>query len=125
MIDLHTALSSHLAYLLISVVEFPQIVLSLFLLYFTLENQRATLSICLPPSCSIELLPDLQHSLSSSPLFCRPILSGAGVEQLGSNASQEDQAAMENEEMCPVIGLLSSFYFFFPFISGSIEFQLQ
>ena len=91
---------------------------------FTLENQNAALLICLPTRCGIgtqlKLSPDLQPSFPPSPFLWRPVLSGVGVEPLGSDTFQEVEAAEEKEDMCPVIGLLSSFCIFFPlsFISG-------
>lgn len=76
-----------------------------------------------------KLSPALEPSLPSSLCLCRPVLSllsGAGGEQLVSGTSQEDEAAEKSQEMCPVIGLLSSFYIFFSFsfISGYIEFKI-
>lgn len=50
MIDPQLTLASHLTYSLTGVMEIQQITHSLFLVDFTLENQIAVLSICLPPS---------------------------------------------------------------------------
>ena len=129
MTDLQMTLGSHLAYLLINVLESPQIAHCLFLVDFTLGNEVAALAICLPPSCGLEtqlkLSPDLQPSLPSSPFLCRFILSGVGVKPLGSDTVQEDEAAEGNEEMYPVIGLPSSFCisFSFSFMSQSTELE--
>lgn len=49
MTDLQMTLGSHLAYLLISVLESPQIAHCYFLVDFTLGNEVAALAICLPP----------------------------------------------------------------------------
>lgn len=86
------------------------------LVNFTLESLVAALSTCLPPTCCIwtqlRLSGDQQPFLPFCPFCCRLLLSWAGLELLGSSTIQEDQSSVENEEMCPIICLLTSFYIF-------------
>lgn len=101
MIDPQVAFASHLVYLLISVMEFQQIAPSLFLVDFTLENQIAALSTCLPPSVAWGLSSDY-HQMGSPPsvlpFLCRRRLSGAGVEPW-VQPHQPGWGCVENEEM--------------------------